>query len=232
MLTQLSNQFGRRTSRTFWRSALCDQSAYACGQQGGLLGVVRIVVRNIARAVVRPVVRTQHGVGRLTGLSAGARQPGCSARAMALWSNNHAVCCGRSQKNPHDYCSIHPQPCASAHSALSWAPRCSGLNRGPEGKLACERSARAFPLRPGARTAPDHRPILSLRSFISRPVVRRAARLGSTASVAPWGAPSSVARWGSLLLLRALTGKTPSWGKPFSNPNLYSIPKGNAMPLL
>ena len=190
------------------------------------------VSRVVSGTVSSDVSGNRDDVRRLTGLSAGARQPGCSARAVALWSNNHAVCCGRSQKNPHDYCSIHPQPCASAHSALSWAPRCSGLKTGPEGKLACGRSAKAFPLRPGARPAPDHRPIHSLRSFITRPVVRRAARLGSTASVAPWGAPAAVARWGSLLLLRgpgqSAPGRFLPLGPPGGVPSPISGPGGPA----
>ena len=230
MLTQLSNQFCRRANRTLWRSAFCDQSAYACGQPCGLLGVVRVVVRNIAHAVVWLVVRTQHGVGRLTGLSASARQLGCSARAEALWSNNHAVCCGRSQKNPHDRCSIHPQPFATAHSERSWAPRCSGLRSGPRRKLACERSAKAFPQRPAARTAPDWRPIPSLRSVISRPPVGRAARwteaphqsrLGALPPLALVGTRACFCRdrlsprWGAsfpLLRLGASHHGSPAWG--------------------
>ena len=188
------------------------------------------VSRVVSGTVSSDVSGNRDDARRLTGLSAGARQPGCSARAVALWSNNHAVCCGRSQKNPHDYCSIHPQPCASAHSALSWAPRCSGLKTGPEGKLACGRSAKAFPLRPGARPAPDHRPIHSLRSFMTRPVVRRAARFGSTASVAPWGAPAAVARWGSLLLLRgpvqSALGRFLRLGPPGGVPSPLSGPGG------
>ena len=188
------------------------------------------VSRVVSGTVSSDVSGNRDDARRLTGLSAGARQPGCSARAVALWSNNHAVCCGRSQKNPHDYCSIHPQPCASAHSALSWAPRCSGLRGGPGRKLACGRSAKAFPKRPAARTAPDHRPIHSLRSFMTRPVVRRAARFGSTASVAPWGAPAAVARWGSLLLLRgpvqSALGRFLRLGPPGGVPSPLSGPGG------
>ena len=199
---QLQKQTHGRPQYIFGRLAFSGLAAVACGQQYWQRAVAGIIARRVAQAVAGHVARKQPWAGRLTGLSAGARQLGCSARAEALWSSNHAVCCGRSQKNPHDCCSIHPQPFAAAHSERSWAPRCSGLNRGPEGKLACERSARAFPLSPGARPAPDHRPIHSLRSFMTRPVVRRAARFGSTASVAPWGAPAAVARWGSLLLLR------------------------------
>ena len=222
MPMQLQKQTHGRAQYIFGRLAFSGLAAVACGQQYWQRAVAGIIARRVAQAVAGHVARKQPWAGRLTGLSAGARQPGCSARAMALWSNNHAVCCGRSQKNPHDSCSIHPQPCASAHSALSWAPRCSGLKTGPEGKLACGRSAKAFPLRPGARPAPDHRPIHSLRSFMTRPVVRRAARFGSTASVAPWGAPAAVARWGSLLLLRGPVQSAPgrflplgaAWGRP------------------
>ncbi len=222
MPMKLQNQRHRPAEHTLRPWAFSGLTVGACGQQHWQRDVARFVARNVAHAVAGPVARKQPWAGRLTGLSAGARQLGCSARAIALWSNNHAVCCGRSQKNPHDSCSIHPQPCASAHSALSWAPRCSGLNRGPEGKLACGRSAKTFPLSPAARTAPDHRPIHSLRSFMTRPVVRRASRSRSTASVAPWGAPSAIARWGSLLLLRGSSQSAlgrflrlgPAWGRP------------------
>jgi len=230
---QRQNQRHRPAEDIFRRLAFSGLAAGACRQQYWQRNVAGMVARSVAHAVAGRVARTQHWAGRLTGLSAGARQPGCSARAVALWSNNHAVCCGRSQKNPHDHCSIHPQPSASAHSALSWAPRCSGLKTGPEGKLACGRSAKAFPLSPGARTAPDHRPIHSLRSFITRPVVRRAARgERSTASVAPGGAPSSVARWGSLLLLRgsvqSARGRFLLLGPPGGVPSPHSGPGGPA----
>jgi len=206
-----------------------NQVAVARGQRCGLF----LVGREAGRAVVRPVGRKQQRRRRLAGLSASARQPGRSARAEALWINNHAVCCGRSQKNPHDCCSIHPQPSAAAHSERSWAPRCSGLGGGPGRKLACGRSAKAFPKRPAARTAPDHRPIHSLRSFMTRPVVRRAARgERSTASVAPGGAPSAVARWGSLLLLRrtaqSALGRFLLLGPPGGVPSPLSGPGGPA----
>jgi hypothetical protein len=168
---QLQNQLLCPVSQPTRDHRLRGQAAGG-GQHCGLFSVVR----NVVRAVVRPVVRTQHQTGRWAGLSASARQPGRSAGAVALWSSNDAVCCGRSQKNPHICCSIHPQPCAAAHSERSWAPRCFGLRSGPRRKLACERSAIAFPKRPAARTAPDHRPIRSLRSLMTRPVVRRAAR--------------------------------------------------------
>ena len=228
---QLQKQLRCHALYSSGRLAFTGPAAVACGQQYWQRAVARIVAHSVAQVVAGRVARKQPWAGRLTGLSAGARQLGCSARAAALWTNNHAVCCGRSQKNPHDCCSIHPQPFAAAHSGRSWAPRCSGLRGGPGRKLACGRSAKAFPKRPAARTAPDHRPIRSLRSLITRPVVRRAAaRRRSTASVAPWGAPSAVARWGSLLLLRrtaqSALGRFLPLGPPGGGPSPLSGPGG------
>jgi len=233
MPMQLQKQTHGRAQYIFGRLAFSGLAAVACGQQYWQRAVAGIIARRVAQAVAGHVARKQPWAGRLTGLSAGARQLGCSARAEALWSSNHAVCCGRSQKNPHDCCSIHPQPFAAAHSERSWAPRCSGLRGGPGRKLACGRSAKAFPKRPAARTAPDHRPIRSLRSLMTRPVVRRAAaRRRSTASVAPWGAPSAVARWGSLLLLRrtaqSALGRFLPLGPPGGGPSPLSGPGGPA----
>src|SRR2546423_806749 len=141
MPMQLQKQTHGRAQYIFGRLAFSDLTAVACGQQYWQRAVAGIIARKVAHAVAGRVARTQPWAGRLTGLSAGARQLGCSARAEALWSSNHAVCCGRSQKNPHDCCSIHPQPFAAAHSERSWAPRCSGFRGGPRRILAWLASA-------------------------------------------------------------------------------------------
>src|SRR2546423_1866191 len=56
------------------------------------------------------------------------------------------------------------------------------------------------------------------------------ARRRSTASVAPWGAPSAVARWGSLLLLRrtaqSALGRFLPLGPPGGGPSPLSGPGG------
>ncbi len=138
------------------------QAAAASGPHAGLIVVGQTVGQSVGHAVVQPVAHQQHWQGRWNPLSAGARHAGSSTRAEALWVNNHAVCCGRSQKNPHEYCSIHPQPCASARSERSRAPRCSGLRGRPCLETGCERSPKPFPRRPACAPAPDHRPIRSL----------------------------------------------------------------------
>ncbi len=68
-------------------------------------------------------------------------------------------------------------PVPRSHRAPAGQGQKQNPRAGRRRKLACERSAKTFPKTPSSAPAPDHRPIHSLRSFMTRPVVGRAARL-------------------------------------------------------
>lgn len=67
-------------------------------------------------------------------------------------------------------------PVPRSHRAPAGQGQNQNLRAGRGRKLACERSAKAFPKTPSSAPAPDWRPIPSLRSVMSRPPVGRASR--------------------------------------------------------
>jgi hypothetical protein len=137
-------------------------------------------------------------------LAADARQISFRARAAALMLRKYATGLRALGLKPASLLRTAPASLPAPRSRRAPAgqgqsqPR-RGAQDGPSKR--CERSLSVRNVC-AARPAPDHRPIHSLRSFMTRPVVGRASRLTEAPPPSRLGALlPAVARWGSLLLL-------------------------------
>ena len=131
-----------------------------------------------------------------------SRRSGPGARAEALFQHNEAGCLRALANLSASFCWNSPglsqRPVAGAHGYAA------GYGQENPERASSEWPPRsrpkAFPKTPAARPAPDPPAFRSLRSHQPKPGGQARYARGSTASVAPWGAPAAVARWGSLLL--------------------------------
>ena len=113
----------------------------------------------------------QHQNWRSGSLAVSARHPVPDARAAALFEQNEVGCLrALANLSPSFHCNS-PLPQPAARCERSRAPRWPGQKArgGQRRKLACERSAKAFPKMPARASAPDPPAFRSLRSLQNKP---------------------------------------------------------------
>ena len=113
----------------------------------------------------------QHQNRRRGGLAVSARHPVPDARAAALFEQNEVGCLRALANLSPSFHSNSPLPRPAARCERSRAPRWPGQKArgGQRRKLACERSAKAFPKMPARASAPDPPAFRSLRSLQYKP---------------------------------------------------------------
>ena len=117
------------------------------------------------------LLEEQHQNRRRGGLAVSARHPVPDARAAALFEQNEVGCLRALANLSPSFHSNSPLPRPAARCERSRAPRWPGQKArgGQRRKLACERSARAFPKMPASASAPDPPAFRSLRSLQNKP---------------------------------------------------------------
>jgi len=135
--------------------------------------------RNSCRNSRRGPCRKAQQHRRRGGLAVSARHPVPDARAAALLQQNEVGCLrALTNLSPSFHCNS-PLPQPAARCERSRAPRWPGQKArgGQRRKLACERSAKAFPKMPARASAPDPRRSLGCtRKEAARPAPVAGAR--------------------------------------------------------